>query len=246
MMRARHRMVAALCLGLVVLGTSSGAAAAPIQFRISGTIEVEFQVGPLPPGIFEGAPFEAILSYDLATPDSQPDDPNRGFYSTTGTENNFLVIRAGTSEMRSVDPLTFWIGNDVDEPQEIFEFRNDTFSILDVPFQGNFEHSSISEFAFRWNDPTRSALTSDALPLELDPTRFFDALSLNLTPPQFVQPFIEVSTFQFDPRVFQFRFRAFVDSISVIPEPATSASSMIVLALTAGFVRSYRFRRAGA
>jgi hypothetical protein len=215
--------------------------AEPIQFRITGTIDVQFQVGPLPPGVSEGAPFEAILSYDLATPDFSPDDPNRGYYSTSGVENNYLLIRAGMSEMRSVDPLTFWIGNDVDEPQEIFEFRNDTFSMFDVPFVGNFEHSSVTKLVFRWNDPTRLALMSDALPTNLDPTLFFDAFPLNFTPPQFVQPFIEVSTFQFDPRVFQFTFHAVVDSMSVIPEPTTLFCSLI--AIVANVVR---FRRVDA
>lgn len=214
-------------LPLVVVGTlvvavgvhSSLCEAAPIQFRMTGTIEVQFQVGPLPPGIFQGAPFDAILSYDLATPDSRPDDPNRGFYSTSNVEDNFLVVRAGSSEIVSDDPLTFWIGDDVDQPQELFEFPNDTFSILNVPFMGNFEHSGISSMVFRWNDPTRSVLTSDALPTTLDPTQFFDPFALNFDPPQFVQSFIEISTFELDPRVHQFTLRAFVDSITVIPEP---------------------------
>jgi len=212
-----------------------------IKFAVSGTIDVQFQVGPLPPGIFQGAPFQAILSYELTTPDSQADDPQRGLYSTFNIADNFLLIRAGTSEMRSIDPLTLWIGNDVDEPQELFEFPDDTFSVLDVPFTGNFEHSILSKMVLRWSDPSLSAFTSDALPTMLDSTHFFDAIALNLNPPQFVQPFIEISTFEIDPRVFQFTVRALVDSITVIPEPTTLCSSLVALfAALTGHVRPRR------
>ena len=73
-----HRICIAIG-ALTALSLSGIAMAAPIQFRMTGTIDVQFQVGPLPPGVSQGAPFEAILSYDPATPDSRPDDPNRRY-----------------------------------------------------------------------------------------------------------------------------------------------------------------------
>jgi len=240
----RLRMFVAICIGLSVLGSSNIAEAAPIQFRMTGTIDVQFQVGPLPSGFFQGGPFEAILSYDLAAPDSRPDDPQRGYYfSPPVGKDDFLIIRAGISEIRSVHDLALFVGNDLEVEQEIFEFPDDSFALLDAEFLGNFEHSSIAFMAFRWNDPTRSALMSDDLPTSLDPTRFFDALSLNFTPPQFIRPFIEVRTFQFDSRAHQFRFRAFVDSIEVIPEPATISASAIAVAIIAPFFGKRRFHR---
>jgi hypothetical protein len=196
---------------------------------MTGTIDVQFQVGPLPPGFFQGGPFEAILSYDLAEPDEFPDDPQRGYYFSPndGKNGSYLIVRAGPSEIRSVDELAFFVGNDVDQPQHLFEFRDDTFGISDVDFQGNFEHSHIARMKFLWSDPTRSVFDSDALPTQLDPNRFFDALSLNVS--QFIQPYIEVGTFQFDPRIHQFTFRAFVDSIEVIPEPTTFSTSIFAI-----------------
>lgn len=206
------------------------AEAAPIQFRMTGKIDVVYQVGALPSGIYQDAPFEAILSYDLATPDSRADDPTRGYYySTDGVDDNYLLIRAGASEIRSKHSLGLWIGNDVDEMQELFEARDDTFSIFDTEITTNFEVSQIAKMGFHWNDPTRSALSSDALPTSLDPTRFSRAVD----PTLFTPPYIEVSTFQIDPRVHQFTVYAFVESIEVVPEPGTITSSLIAVALIA-------------
>ena len=227
-----HSFSQFLLIGMA-LAAIPDATAAPIQFSMTGTIDVQFQVGPLPPGIFHGAPFEAILSYDLATSDSRPDDPSRGFYSTTSREDNFLLIRIGESVIRSDDPLTFDVSNDRDivDPMAIDGFPDDSFSILNVPFLGNFEHSNLNSIVFRWTDPTRMAFDSDALPTTLDPSQFFDPFALNFTPPQFVPAFIEISTFQIDPRVTQFTLRAFVDLITVIPEP--SALSLLLVAFVA-------------
>ena len=208
------------------LGWPGVTEAAPIQFKITGTIDVQFQVGPLPQGIFQGAPFQAILSYELATPDSRPDDPKRGFYSTTSSENNYLLIRAGESEIRSIGPLSLFVGNDLDSTLEIFELPDDTFGLRDVEFSGNFEHSSFALMAFRWNDPTRSAFSSDALPVALDSAAFEG-------------PFIDVRTIQFDPRVNQFSFRANVDSISLVPEPTSLFGSLMAIAFFAIAARRF-------
>jgi hypothetical protein len=201
-------------IAFIVSGRVVGAA--PIQFRMTGTIDVQFQVGPLPPGIFQDAPFEAILSYDLSTPDSQAGDPNRGYYSTGGGPDNFVFLRAGVSEIRSIHDLVLWVGNDVDNVQEIFEVPDDTFRMLDSEFTANFEVSRTALMVFQWNDPTRSALSADGLPTSLNPA-------------DFVQPFIEVRTFQIDPRVHQFTIHANVDSIEVIPEPIALAYALAAL-----------------
>jgi hypothetical protein len=233
----RHlRSIVFLAGSLAIPFTASGA---PIQFRMTGTIDVQHQVGPLPTGFFQGGPFEAILAYDLAELDQWPDDPQRGYYSSAndGDNSSFLIIRAGESEIRNIDELAFFVGNDVDQPQNLFEFRDDTFGIRGAEFQGNFEHSRIASMKFLWSDPTRSVFDSDGLPTHLDSTRFFDALSLNAQ--QFIQPFIEVGTFQFDSRAHQFTFRAFVNSIEVIPEP-TAFSTLILAVTIAPFVSRHR------
>lgn len=222
-MSMRHSISQLLLIG-TALATIPIASAAPIQYSITGTIDVQFQVGPLPPGVFQGAPFEAILSYDLATPDSQPDEPNRGIYSTNGVVNNFLLVRAGETFFRSVAPLTLDVGNDrdIDDPISIDGFPDDSFSLAAVPFEGNFEQPSISIMRLRLYDPTRLAFDSDALPTNLNQGEFVDPFSLD-------DPFIEISTFELDSRVHQFTVHGVIGSITVIPEP--SAISLIVVVL---------------
>ncbi len=129
MQRMTFRSLTMLSTTAFLVGWLCNAVAAPIQFQIAGTIDMQFQVGPLPPGIFQGAPFRAFLSYELATRDSRPDDPNRGYYSTGNNEDNYLLIRAGASEIRSNGPLSLFVGNDLDNAQEIFELPDDTFGL---------------------------------------------------------------------------------------------------------------------
>jgi hypothetical protein len=241
MILQRRLQIIVICLG--ALAIPCAATGAPIHFRMTGTIDVQFQVGPLPPGFFQGGPFEAILSYELAAPDNRPDDSQRGYYfSPPERQDDFLLIRAGTSEIRSVDDLSFFVGNDIDQPQELFEFRDDTFAMRDVQFVGNFQHSAISKLVFRWNDPTRSVFNSDALPNSLDPTRFVEAFSASPGPPDAIPPFIEISTFEIDSRVHQFTLRAFVDSIDVVPEPATVFSTVIAIGIMAPLLGRLRLR----
>jgi len=230
-MRVYLRMIAATCLlGLSGLNCASIAEAAPIQFRMIGTIEVEFQVGPLPPGIFEGAPFEAILSYDSTIADGQPDDPQRGLYVPIppNTDENFLFIRAGTSEIRSKG-LSLWVGNDVDDVQELFEVPDDTFRSLGSEFTANFDFV-FTKLVFIWNDPTRQVFSSDELPTILDAQSFSN-------------PFIEITTIALDPRIHQFTVHALVNSIEIIPEPATFVHSISAISIIATCTGIRRFRR---
>lgn len=185
-----------------------------IVFRMTGTFEVERQVGPLPAGIWEGAPFEAFLSYDLATPDSQADDVRRGFYLAPDEQENYLLIKAGPTEIRSTSGLTFWIGDGVEEARELWELPDDTFQMFDNPFTGNFVHPRSAGLAIRWNDPTGTVFSSDAFPTSLQPSNF-------------TAPFIQVQAIEGDPRLYQFSLRANVESITVVPEP-----SALMLALT--------------
>jgi hypothetical protein len=213
------RILISAAIAAAVFTGSSEAQAAPIQFRITGTIDVLRQVGPLPEGIAQDAPFEAILSYEPTTPDSQPNDEHRGYYSAVDEQNNFLLIQAGPSQIRSIHDLVLWVGNDVDQPQELWELPDDTFRMLDSELTANFEVSRIAFMVFAWNDPTRSVFNSDSLPSSLDAS-------------QFNQPFIEVRTFQIDPRVYQFTIHAVVESIEPIPEPTSFALTAVAIMST--------------
>lgn len=156
---------ATLCLGqvlpILLIGSLTRESKAEIvHFRMTGNITVDYQVGDLPPGIYEGAPFRVDLSYDTATPDSKypeeahyADDPQRGLYTTDDVRSNFLRFRAGPSEL-SANDLWLWVGNDIDEGPTIengrpsWELPDDTFRMLTTPFTSNFEFSVANRIVF--------------------------------------------------------------------------------------------------
>ena len=213
-----------ILFAVIAIGCCESARAELMQFRMTGTIDIRKQVGELPAGIFQGAPFEAILSYDLTTADSQAADLQRGFYSAIGEINNFLVIRAGPSEIRSTNGLALWIGNDISELKDIWELRGDTLRMMDSNLSANFEMPSIARISLLCNDPTQSAFSSDALPIGLDALSFTDAI-------------IDVKTFEIDNRVRQFAFHAQVHSIEVVPEPSALALASLAILLGVIFAR---------
>ncbi len=207
---------AAICLCLVL---SRSARAEIVHFKMTGHITVDFQVGALPDGIYEGAPFEANLSYDRATPDSSPDDPQRGLYQTVVGPNNFLRFQAGPAEINAHD-LWLWMGNNVDggptieNGRPLWEHEDDTFRMFDSQLITNFPVAPFHQMVFDWRDSTRKALTSDALPTNLDLSAFSDT-------------WIRISTGSLNDRDNQFTARGIVESVAAVPEPI--ASMMIVV-----------------
>jgi hypothetical protein len=190
-----------------------------IHFRMTGHITVDFLVGNLSEGIYEGAPFEVQLSYDSSTPDIFADDPQRGAYLTDAGPDNFLMFRAGAAEVLA-NGLRLLTGNDIDGWPQLGDGRP-PWDLPDDYFQSqsqiiaNFPHPPHSYILFRWRDGTRTALHSDALPLEITPGTFQDM-------------WFELTTRSLNP-VDQFTIRGIVTSVSTIPEPTSG-----VLALTAG------------
>jgi hypothetical protein len=139
-----------------------------IRFRLTGTIEaMEFPIGELPPGIFEGAPFEAELSYELTTPDDWADDPKRGWYDMTNDRsNNYFRMQFGESEILSRG-LSLWVGNDIVDLQHIWELPGDLFGMRGSQFDANFNVNLFTSMQFFWSDPTGAVFDTDVLPSSL-------------------------------------------------------------------------------
>lgn len=230
-------MMIRFLMTLIAATLPAGSAAGEvIRFRLNGTIEgIEFPVGELPPGIFEGAPFEAELSYDLATPDGLTDDPLRGHYDMTNMDraNNYLRMQFGESVILSRG-LSLWVGNDIVDLQQIWELPGDMFAMRGSQFDANFDVNLFTSMQFFWNDPTGAVFDTDVLPTSLDISAFEGAT-------------IWIQNIALDPRVPQFRFNARVESIEPVPEPnafeilAGAGLSIVAIVLTrrARIVRSF-------
>ena len=206
----QFRIIAA-AIGALLVATSQSYGA-PIRFEMTGTIDVQFLIGELPEGVYQGAPFTAYLSYDTDTPDLLPDDPLRARYSTGSNSESELLLIAGATHFQSRSFLSFYLGNDVeddipfDQKVDLRDRPGDVFSASGGGFDANFDHLNLNAFRFNWHDPFGLALSSEALPTRIDVQGFED-------------PFIEISTFEFDSRIWQFTVHANVESIRVVPEP---------------------------
>src|SRR5688500_185374 len=91
--------------------------AAPVQFALSGTVHVNFHRGPLPDGIYDGAPWTGLLSYDTSIADTWPDsaDGNRGYY--VSEEISLRLDFGPTYFIPEPDTAFLLVGNDIDWPQ---------------------------------------------------------------------------------------------------------------------------------
>jgi hypothetical protein len=201
-----------LTLVVLLLCSHVPADAEVIHFRMTGQITVDFVQGNLPAGISEGAPFQADLSYDTATPDSQPSDPQRGLYQATVSSNHFLHFQAGQSEI-SANDLWLWVGNNVDQVQELWEFKDDAFRMFNSQLTANFPLPTFHSVVFQWLDPSRNALQSDSLPLGLRLEDFQDT-------------WIQISTGSLNIREDQFTIRGIVTEITIVPEPTALQLSL--------------------
>lgn len=209
---------------------NSALVAAPLQFQLAGSIEVVRQVGPLPIGVVDGGQFTGLLSYDPTTEDALPSDQERGFYPTTDVSANFLELTAGAATITNRFPLFFVVGNDLELSDSSFppyasDRPDDSFGIRTVEFNANFDVPLITRLSLIWTSDDRGALSDDALP---DDASVFGSFSPR---------YIEVSTVQFDPRSYQFTFRAHVESIVSVPEPPTFTPFVVTACLLA-MVRS--------
>lgn len=217
---------------------NNSALAAPIKFRMSGTITVDYLNGSLPAGIAEGTGFEILFGYDTDTPDNFLNDPQRGLYPSTAPPINYLIFRAGSAHIQA-DDLRLAVGNDIDgSPQlgdgrPIWDQPNDSFQMLSSSFSANFPIPTFNYAKFSWLDDSRSAFASDSLPTDLRAGMFDD-------------PWIEITTLSLSSGVDQFTIRCLVSDIQLVPEPGFlhSAAALFSLMLTSRKASYVRFKKA--
>jgi len=212
------RRVRGLIFATAMAACSSTAHSEVIHFQMTGYVTVDFSLGTLPDGIYEGAPFQVDLSYDIATPDAEPNDPQRGLYPTVVDTSNFLHFRAGPAEVQAHD-LWLWVGNDLDEGatlengRPLWELPDDAFLMLNSQVISNFPIATFNSIVFAWRDPSRAALSSDNLPNHLNLGAFQNT-------------WFTISTGSLNPHQDQFTVRAIVTSVSAVPEPVTFCTSI--------------------
>jgi hypothetical protein len=233
------------CVSLLCLSFCSiiqPAFAAPVQFALSGTVHVNFHQGPLPDGIFEGAPWTGILTYDTEIPDSWPDlmDEQRGYY--VSDQISLRLDFGPTYFVPEPDTAFLLVGNDLDWPQgELpptpkFVWRGDSLVFQSNEFQTNSPYR-LGGIDLTWVDPTGAAFGSDSLPSML-------------MPGMFSMPDIDISRGLLGPGAEGYFISASVDRIDVIPEPNSSllailASGLLVCVIALRSVWTLSSRRLG-
>jgi hypothetical protein len=228
------RVLYAIVLLIAVGAFNNSTLAAPIKFKMSGTITVDYLNGSLPAGIADGASFEILFGYDTDTPDSFLDDPQRGLYPSSSQPINFLTFHAGPAHLRA-DNVRLAVGNNIDgSPQlgdgrPIWDQPDDSFQMLSSPFTANFPIPTFNYVKFSWLDSSRSAFASDSLPTYLNAGTFEN-------------PWIEVTTLSLSPSVDQFTIRCLVSEIQSVPEPGSlsvvvALFSMVLTSRKASYVR---------
>ena len=199
-----------------------------IHFRMTGAITIDSHFGPLPDGIYEGAPFVVDLVYDTALQDGRPDDPRRGIYGGKARipgarprigPNHSISFRAGPSEIHASDDLSLWVGNDIDrEPPaslglNLWEHKGDNFQMFDSYIEGNFPLATFRQITFDWRDPSGTAFEGDSLPTTLDLSAFSDTWFRVFTGSLGWEPVFDL--------------RGIVTEIVIVPEPSSLALASI-------------------
>jgi hypothetical protein len=211
-----------ISLPLVVL--LQPANAAPVQFALSGTVHVNFHQGPLPDGIFEGAPWNGILTYDTDIPDSWPEltDEQRGMYVS---DRISLRLDFGPTYFIPESDTTFLlVGNNLDWPQgELpptpkFVWRGDSLVFQSNEFQTNSPYE-LGGIDLTWVDPSGTSFDSDSLPTLLQPGMF-------------PMPDIDVIRGLLSLGAEGYSISASVNRIDLIPEP----QSVLLLIAAAGLL----------
>jgi hypothetical protein len=226
----RGRSIWLIIIGALVYSSSANALGEVVHFKMIGEIAIDFAIGTLPDGIYEGAPFEAHLSYDTNTPEHPlfADDPQRGLYPIEQGPNSFLDFCAGPAEI-SANGMSLWVANDIDgSPQigdgrPIWDLPDDSFQMRDSTLTANFPIAPFHSINFRWRDPTRKALSSDHLPTELVLGDFKD-------------PWFEIETGSLNRRESQFTVRGVVHEISRVPEPGGCVIATAIAIFHCAFV----------
>ena len=204
MIRPTSPLLAVAAGALLFLSGAAPGLAETTIFRIQGHIVTVDDFGSLLDGsIGPGTPFTGHYSFDPATPDSNG-DPTVGDYFQTAP--HFFRVAVGNYVFES----------DPSNPDYVIETVNRPLDNYQVLSRRNLPVGNLTPEAIAWqlDDPTGTALASDALPptpVNLTQWQSFFGVTVvgGPTPPPGMPP----------PPGFPFFVRGHVESIEVVTEP---------------------------
>lgn len=214
-------------LGLVMifsLATVMGARAQVVSFNITGTVASVFDSGTyLPDDIQSGQAISGTITYSGANvTDLASGDPETGYYFFTGAAQNDFSMTVSVTVPGHVYSFTSVTTppinqNRIDVLKPTFSGLNHSIEydsgdpLMDgAPLPATANGSALG---FTVSDPTRTALSSDALPTSAPSYAAFSSHSLNLDGYTTGGSLV-------------YSVSATVDSITPLPEPATAGASV--------------------
>ena len=218
-----------ICLALLAVEGEAGL----VTVQMHGHIAIDFVTGTLPEGIYEGAPFDAQLSYDPFTVDSFADDSHRGLYSLAMAAGGSFELCAGATRVTAED-VRLWVGNDIvgnpvpGDGRVIWEVAGDNFQMLTSPVDANIAIAPFTSIGLSLRDPSQLAFASDQLPPRLSLDEFADAT-------------IRFSALSTIANTNQFALRGLVTSLTLVPEPGSVVSALLLA--SSGLLFDVRRRR---
>lgn len=225
-----------------IFGLASNASAEIVRLKLTGTIEVGDSQNILPVDIVTGEEFVAFWSYDTSGPDSLPELPYAGSYvhplADPLTSEYGLSVRINEHVFRldtAAEPYTVNIAVGRLAPPDFLN-RGDGIGTNQTEVLTPFEFDSPTTIQDRiglflsdslFSTIADSSLLSDALPTTVDPTEFASSKIR-------IDGFGFVSVGSSLPP--SFNIEAFIESVSVVPEPASIWLVLIVVALVTDVV----------
>jgi hypothetical protein len=215
-----RRFLAQLVMFFGVALLAGESQAEVVRFQLSGHIAIDSAAGTLPDGIYEGAPFDAWLSYDPSTVDSFADDAHRGLYSVARSAGGSFELSAGSTRIVAQD-VRLWVGNDIlgnpapGDGRVIWEIAGDNFQMLTSPVDANVAIAPFTSLGFSFRDPSQLAFASDQLPTQLSLEELADAT-------------IRFSALSTMANTNQFALRGVVTSLTLVPEPGSFVAASIL------------------
>jgi len=234
MNKLRNLVLTAATVGMIALTAQADS----ITFIFTGhVVTVEDMSGVLGGSITTGTPLSGTYTFDSLTPDSNA-FPDVGDYLHTSAGNG-IIANMGPftfqTDPNAVDFLLEVVNRPLRDNYLLRSFNN----IASGPLPPVSEELHI---AWQLDDPTATALTSDALPLTPpDLSQWEQVFAFTVDNPGSEFPLFSSESPPF-PDQGRFFIRAIIDSVSPIPEPTTL---LLLGSGLAGLVGLAKLKRAG-
>jgi len=175
---SRHKKALSLRLAMAALALIATDVHAQL-FTLGFTGEVtsvDNRLGGVPPGIDVGDPFTVTYTFESTTPDAFPLDLQRGFYRDAMTSMSFTLdgqVFSFAVRPDGAGPAN--IGNVIDVWDNLVDGRTDMYQVWAQSAFGSGDFFSVQiQMQERRlpGQPLPDVLTSDALPVTIDPSQF--------------------------------------------------------------------------